>query len=297
MKMLIYILIGLNFPVSASAQLRNLDFEFCDTSTESRLEGFNCRYLEGWTRTNGSPFSEGYSFHNENGGVPDAQNGEMALRLSVWYTYDKDMAYQRAPYTLLPGFLKGYYTYTDNTIANMLLQTMEPDTATVTVLLSKWNSFSNQRDTIGLGRLHLNAASGYTAFSCPVHYFSTAAPDSILILLNCSRIREQQGLQGNLFGNNSYLTIDNLSLEENTLGLEDPVEIGEWRIVPNPGNGIIHIPGFIGDVVISDMNGKLLDAQSYPGSEIDMRLLPQGVYFLRLREKSGQVSYVKYVKQ
>jgi len=297
MKKLIYILAGFSFTFSASAQLQNLDFELCDTSVLPQLEDSNCLYPQGWTRTNGNPFSEGYSFTFGNGGVADAQNGDMALRLSVWYTFDKDMAYQRAAYTSFPGALSGYYMYTENVLANTVLQIEEPDTATVTVLLSKWNDVLSHRDTIGFGHLKLNGASSYTAFSCPINYVSTVAPDSILILLNCSRMREQQGLMGNLFGNNSYFTVDNLSLGSSTLGLEETTEMQSWKVFPNPGNGMIHIPDFKGNAAMFDINGKMILDQSYPDAEIDASLLPQGIYLLHLTEKSGRVSFTKYVKQ
>lgn len=298
MKKLIYFLIGLSFPISASAQLQNLDFELCDTTVVPHLEGENCRHLEGWISTQGSAVSDGWGFTPNTGGVPDAQNGEMALRLSVFYNYAKKMAYQRAPYTLFPYSLSGYYTYTDNVVWTS--DGEEPDIAEITVILSKWNTLLWQRDTIGFGQLQLNNASSYTHFSCPINYVSTAVPDSIFVLLDCSRVNREAGLIGgiDLFNSEgSFFTVDNFSLEVNALDLEEAHKIQKWKIFPNPGNGIIHISDFKGDAVMFDINGKLIGAQSYPDFEIDASLLPQGVYLLRLTEKSGQISYTKYVKK
>ncbi|MNJ90850.1 hypothetical protein D3C87_84900 [compost metagenome] len=297
MKKIIHLALGLGLSMNASAQLQNLDFEVCDTSTVQRIPGYNCFYLEGWKRTNGTPVNTVTSYSIDNGGVTDTQNGDMALKLSVFYTHDKDMAYQRAAYTSFPASLKGYYKYFDNLIYNHQTQNVERDTATVSVLLSKWNSHLNQRDTIGFGQLKLSEAFNYTPFSCPVHYTSTVTPDSILIHLNCSRIRDEYGLSGNLFGDNSFFFIDNLSLEDGTLGLEEPAESKKWQIFPNPGNGLIHIPEFTGEATLVDVHGKHLVSQSYPESAIDLNSFPQGVYLLRLKEHSGRITFISYLNQ
>lgn len=304
MKKLFHILIGLSFPISASAQLHNLDFELCDTTLVPRLAGENCRYLEGWTRTNGDPGSEGMGmgFVTNNGGVPDAQNGDMALQLSVFYHFDKEMAVQRAPFTSFPKSLSGYYTYTDNVVSNQSNQwKTEPDTATVRVLLSKWNNALSQRDTIGFGELKLNEALNYSTFSCPIGYSSTAvAPDSIHVLLNPSRVREGHNLWAGLGMSEpecSFFTVDNLSLNGDALGLKKIPETINWKVFPNPGNGIIHISNFEGEVTIFDINGKLIKTLSYTDSGMDIRFLSQGVYILRLQHKSGKVGHTKYVNQ
>ncbi len=304
MKKLIYLALGIGFPVCISAQLQNLDFEVCDTSVVPHLEGENCQYLQGWTRTNGDPGSEnmGFGFGANTGGVSDAQNGDMALRLSVFYHYDKVMAVQRAPFTSFPESLSGYYTYTGNVVSNLANQgQIEPDTATVRVLLSKWDNVLSQRDTIGFGELKLNQTLSYTIFTCPIAYTSTAlAPDSIHILLNPSRVREGDNLYAGLGESEpecSFFTVDNLYLNGDVLGLEKAPENQNWTAFPNPGNGIIQIQDFIGEAKLTDLNGKVIDIQSYPEQTIDVSLLPLGVYLLHLTDNFGQVQYSKYVKQ
>lgn len=296
MKKWIHLALGLSVSISVSAQVQNLDFEVCDTSTVQQADGFNCFYLQGWKRSNGSPVNTVESYSVNNGGVTESHHGNMALRLSVFYTYDKDMAYQRAAYTSFPTALSGYYKYFDNVVYNTQNQTMETDTATVRVLLSKWNSGLNQRDTIGFGQLKLSEALHYTRFSCPVQYTSTATPDSMLIHLNCSRIRDQYGLLGNAFGDNSFFLVDNLSLEANSLGLEETTNRNAWKVFPNPGNGLIHVPDFTGEVSLVDLSGKQLASRIYPESIIDAAAFPQGVYMLRLKEHSGRTTYINYVK-
>lgn len=293
MKKQILLALCMGLTISVSAQVQNLDFEVCDTSTVQQISGFNCLYLQGWTRTNGVAVNTVTSFSLGNGGTTESQNGDMALKLSVFYATDKDMAYQRAAYTSFPSSVNGYYKYFDNLIYNTQTGNAETDTATVSVLLSKWNNALNQRDTIGFGQLKLNEALNYTAFSCPVQYISTGTPDSILIHLNCSRLK--YGFLGNLFGDNSFFIVDNLSITDHTLGLQETAEITTWKVFPNPGHGVIQIPGFEGEATLIDLHGKQLVSQTYPGSLLDTGTLPQGTYLLRLTEKSGRITYTNYV--
>lgn len=278
-----------------NAQLQNMDFESCDTSSGFPGDSSHCMFPQGWIRTGtGSDWISG--FNSGNGGVADAQQGNKALQISVWYTYNKDMAYQQAPFTSFPESLNGYYKYTDNTVGSTQQQITGPDSARVSVLLSRWNGLAGQRDTIGFGQLSLGDASHYTGFSCPIHYVSTVSPDSILIHLDCSRVGAESVI-GSMWGNSSIFTVDNLSLQGNVLGVDKTAPPSTWRVFPNPGNGYIRIPGFEGRVEVMDMNGKrIVDQPLYTGLEMDVHVLPEGMYVLQLTEKSGNTSYVKYLK-
>ena len=97
-------------------------------------------------------------------------------------------------------------------------------------------------------------------------------------------------------GDNSFFIVDNLSLEDQALGLEENPENTPWNVFPNPGNGVIHIPDFTGEAALLDLHGKQLVVRSYPESAIDAVSLPQGTYLLRLQEHSGRVTYINYVK-
>lgn len=291
------LLIGFIIPTLSTAQLQNLDFEQCDMSKDHPFIEDICRYPLGWSRTNGSPFSFDFGFIAGNGAIKEPQSGDMALRICVWYSgLDKDMAYQRAPYSSRPVSLSGYYHYSENTVYNRDKDQVEPDTAAVLVLLSKWNHLLDRQDTIGFGVLKLNEATTYTKFNCPIEYFSDQTPDSIYILLNCSRSREEIGVVGgNAFGNSSIFTIDNLSLEETSVGLNELVGTQKWSVYPNPGHGMIHIPDFTGEASLFNLQGKLIDTRTYPGNQIDTTHLQQGAYVLRLKEQSGQINPLIYI--
>lgn len=279
----------------ASAQLQNLDFEVCDTSVEQPINGLNCRHLEGWT-LGGTAMGSGFGFSIGNGGVSTAQNGSMALQLSVWYTYSKDEAFQQVPFTAFPESLNGYYMYTDNVVSSIHNPVLQPDSASVVVLLSKWNSASGQRDTIGYGKRYLGEATTYTAFSCPIQYVSSQSPDSILIHLDCSRI-PVGSVVGSMWGNSSNFTVDNLSLNDNALQVKEPAEQETWVAHPNPGNGQVQLPGFSGSVEVLDLNGKCVFNQAYSENVVNITTLPDGVYLLKLTDQLNRTSNVKYLKQ
>lgn len=291
------LLIGFLIPAETSAQLLNLDFEQCDLTKEHPFIEEICRYPLGWSRTNGTHLSFDFGFISGNGSIQEPQNGDRALRLCVWYSgLDKDMAYQKASYSAKPASLSGYYHYTDNIVYNNATDMTEPDTATVSVLLSKWNPLLHRQDTIGFGSVKLNDTLTYTNFLCPIQYFSDQTPDSILIVLNCSRSRDEPDVIGkHSFGNSSIFTIDNLSFEFNTVGLNEAVSPKKWSVYPNPGNSIIQIPDFTGEASLFNLQGKLIDTRAYPGSQIDTAPLQVGAYILRLKEKTGQVSPLIYL--
>lgn len=288
----ILLLIPLLTCLKLNAQLQNPDFEVCDTSVEQHISGHSCRYIEGWKLGGTDPTS---GFHAQNGGVMNAQSGNMALQLSVWYTYNKDEAYQHIPFTTFPESLSGYYTYTDNVVGSTQQQISGPDSASVTVLLSKWNSLSGQRDTIGFGKLYLGEATGYTAFLCPIHYVSAMAPDSLLVHLDCSRV-DAGSVIGSMWGNSSVFTVDNLSLNSGTMGLDAKTATQNWLISPNPGNGIVEIRNFSGTVEVWNLNGKCLLSQSYDMSGLDVGFLPDGLYMFRLTDQLNRTNTLKYLK-
>ena len=89
MKKLLLIGTALLLQAAASAQLQNTDFETWEIPVNEAIGG---NRPVGWVRTNGIPMSETYFFYHNP--VTEAQNGDYALRISIWYTYDIDMAKQ-----------------------------------------------------------------------------------------------------------------------------------------------------------------------------------------------------------
>lgn len=278
-------------PLLANAQLLNSSFE----DWQSPITDMPNKPV-GWVRTNGDPMSEEFDFPFQNLPITTSQHGEYALRLSVWYGFDKDMAVQTVPINSRPEALTGYYTYTDDLVYSNAVG-YASDEAEVNVYLTGWNAALSQNDTIGTGRILLGATGSYTTFTCPVAYTSDAVPDKIRIVLNpSSKVRIPGGLQFMAADLNvsSIFTIDNLSLLE-TLDNEDFTNT-TLKIYPNPSVDHISIAGFEGKAELFDTTGKKVLAINYNGTPINTNGLQQGVYLLRL-DDGGKVTTHKIIKQ
>jgi hypothetical protein len=80
----------------------------------------------------------------------------------------------------------------------------------VTLCASRWNPLSNDRDTLGYVEIDLGPVSEFTPFSGTIQYTSSATPDSIIVSISPSFPR---AIGVGINGWDSYLTVDNLSLE------------------------------------------------------------------------------------
>lgn len=278
-------------PFLANAQLQNSSFE----NWQNPITDIPNKPV-GWIRTNGDPMSEEFDFPFQNLPITTSQHGDYALRLSVWYGFDKDMAVQTAPISSRPEALTGYYTYTDDLIFSNALGYVN-DEAEVAVYLTKWNAALSQNDTIGTGRILLGAVNNYTVFHRPVTYTSNAVPDKARVVLNPSaNVRVPGGGQFMAADLNisSILTIDNLTFVE-TMSNEDH-EKNTIKTYPNPTRDIISIFGFEGHAELFDTTGKKVLSQHYSDSPINISSLQQGIYLLRL-DDGRKVTASKIIKQ
>lgn len=292
-KMLL--LLALTLTIGVSAQLQNMDFE----SWVNPIGEPGSNAPTGWLRSNGVPLSENMGFYHDP--ATDAQNGNYALRLSIWYTYDKDLAYQMAPIASRPTALNGHYTYTDNLINDALTNEVRDDEASVQVYLTKWNAALAQNDTIGRGGLTLHNALAYTAFSCPITYSSNEMPDTIKVILDSTLMDKSpddpmphtSALPG---GVSSIFTVDNLELETDALGVEIPAATAGIRAYPNPVANILNITGFEGRAEIYDAAGKKVLVKDNITTGIDVSSLANGMYMLALTS-GDTVQHKKIIKQ
>ncbi|MGQ2982708.1 T9SS type A sorting domain-containing protein [Flavobacterium sp.] len=281
----------LSLPFLANAQLQNSSFE----NWQNPITDMPNKPV-GWIRTNGDPMSEEFDFPFQNLPITTSQHGEYALRLSVWYGFDKDMAVQTVPITSRPEALTGYYTYTDELIFSNTIGYIN-DEAEIAVYLTKWNAALSQNDTIGTGRILLGAVNNYTAFHCPVTYTSDAIPDTVRIVLNPSanvRVPGPVQFMAADLNVSSILTIDNLVLVE-TMGDEN-FENNTIKVYPNPASDIISISGFDGHAELFDATGKKILSQHYGNAPINISGLQQGIYLLRL-DDGKEVTASKIIKQ
>ena len=294
MKKLLLSGTALLLQAAASAQLQNTDFETWEIPVNEAIGG---NRPVGWVRTNGIPMSETYFFYHNP--VTEAQNGDYALRISIWYTYDIDMAKQTASINSRPAALNGFYTYTDNLVFSNFTGEIVDDEARATVKLTKVNPVSGEAEVIGTGTTVLPPSGTYAAFTCPIVYTSTETPDTIEVLFDCSLMDKTSG--GSSFtsptgvGVSSILTIDNVSLTAATLSSEE-FELQNLRIFPNPARDTVEIPGFKGAAKIFDITGKLVANHESLINKIDVAALQTGVYVLSLKNNFGTHN-IRLIKQ
>ena len=95
-------------------------------------------------------------------------------------------------------------------------------------------------------------------------------------------------------GQESAGALYNVEATPSILMYPNPV-IAQTRIVlPDPAINVVHV-----DVI--DLNGRLLISSAYaPGTQlldVDMSMLAQGLYAVRIREKGKAMQYIKAMKE
>jgi len=280
-KQLLTLVFGLS-ALAGNAQLQNLDFEYWDSPVTS---SYKSNSPTAWTWTNGASIISPWLFYAPPATV--SQSGQYALTLNVWYNYTKDAALQTAAISSRPTALNGYYKYTDNLVLGNNNQ-MVDDTAEVSVYVTKWNIAFNRNDTVGAGKISLNAIQSFTPFKVNINYSSNATPDSITVFLDPSLVR-RAGAAGAYVvigtGVGSYFTVDNLSLEAGNLSAPTLSRNNRIKIFPNPSTNIIHFSDFTGTVTIATMNGTIIRSQAVGQNQnLSIQDLPAGVYMLTLND-------------
>ena len=159
------------------------------------------------------------------------------------------------------------------------------DQGHIMVLLTKWNTAMNMRDTLAFANQPLSGmAMSWATFTIPLTYHSSAVPDSAIILLSAS---------GSTPVNNSYLYVDNLAFTGTvTTGVANIANNSSvTSVYPNPATGNTTITynsttENTFNIFISDMNGRNIITQTskvvagenkFP---INVSNLAKGIYFI-----------------
>ena len=181
------------------------------------------------------------------------------------------------------------------------------DSCAVVILVSKWNSETHKKDTIGYGRfVEYNQVTTYTSFDVPVVYnpeMISAVPDSLTILavssagFNAVNFMFQVGQPG------STMYVDELMLEY-------PMGLGEALMpdiavncYPNPAknNLIVELSQVLkdGNLEVYDLSGKFYGSFSMGASRntIPVNNLPNGTYFFKLKEGAHILNTGSFVVQ
>ncbi len=275
----------------ALAQLQNTDFETWVMPINGEI---NANRPVSWLRTNGISLNQNQFYHPP---VTEAQNGNYALRMSIWYTYDEDMAIQTAPINYRPAALTGFYTYTDNLVFSHFTNNIVDDEARVSVKLTKANNATGEVEVVGTGTIILPPSGVYTQFTCPILYTSGAIPDAIEVVFDSSlmdRFTDGAYTSPALTGVSSILTVDNIALTT-TLADADLTKT-KLSIYPNPVSDILYLSEFEGIATIFDMTGKRITAHEGTIKKIDVSTLQTGIYIVSINDNTG-VQTLKLIKK
>lgn len=185
------------------------------------------------------------------------------------------------PFAFRPAAFTGKWQYMGNS---------SNDVGFVHVILTKWNTTMNMRDTIGMAMQDLSGmVMSWSNFSIPFTYNSTDVPDSCIITMSASGANPEAG---------SYLYVDNLSFTGILEGVENTEITGTFKIFPNPANQDIQIDlsglkATAQQFEITDLTGKVIATKQTDGSSmqtISIGELPAGNYLLRIFTAKGIVT-------
>lgn len=164
------------------------------------------------------------------------------------------------------------------------------DQGVIFVLLSKWNSSTNSRDTIGTVTERLqDMVMSWETFSLPINYVNTATPDTALVVLSSSGA-------GSTITPNSYLYVDDLAFDGGTSGINDTKQVvGNLNIFPVPASNSLSISfNFINkaqnlSISLCDMQGRILLQESTNQNQykLDISAIASGNYFLNISDGSN----------
>jgi hypothetical protein len=198
---------------------------------------------------------------------------------------------QGKPFTDLPAKFKGWYKYTP---AN-------GDSAGIVALLTKFNTVSGKRDTIGIAVVVVTAnVSVYTQFDLDFDYSITGQnPDSIIVVFASSA--DGANFNGQV---GSTLFIDDVVLEYSTGLQESLTPESAIEVFPSPASDKLclnfgnAIPGELICNIYS-MDGRCM--QTFSPSENNYEILvstwPQGNYIVQAWLNGSLVSSSKFAIQ
>jgi len=295
MKKIIFTLCTISLAIFTYAQIPNSGFENWTTAS-----GYSTP--DGWGNLNS--FTSVMSVYTCTQGTPgDPGNSYLKLTsktvpsigtvpgIAVSGTIDAGTMTPKSGFasTSRPQYLTGNWQY--------MYGASSSDVGFISVLLTKWNSTSNKRDTVAYAIKNLTGmAMSWASFSITLNYMKGVTPDSAMIILSAS---------GTTPSNGSYLYVDNLAFSGNVLGVNDIAALNSSIVIyPNPAaNNELTISAdktIISSVEIFSIDGKLI---KQTGSSIhtnqftiDIADLNKGYYFIKAITQEGTVTK-KFIRE
>ena len=291
MKRLLTFLSAVFISSSLNAQIPNAGFETWTTvgayevpTGWDNLDSLT-NSLSVYTCEKGTPGSPGASYlrlTSKTFGIIVAPGVAVSGKLDMTtYTPKSGFAYASRP-----GSLTGTWQH-------MIFGTSQ---GSVTVLLSKWNTGTNRRDTVAfVSRTLTGMDMSWTPFSIPLAYYSPLTPDSAIILLAASGLTPT---------NNDYLYVDNLAFVGTVpAAITNVANVASaFSVAPNPACGTAKISYSSAseksvEILVNDLSGRTvlsLSPKALAGDNqftINVSDLSKGIYIIRVVD--GQNSQVQ----
>jgi hypothetical protein len=177
-----------------------------------------------------------------------------------------------AAYTERPEVFSGYYKYTPALATDDAFQAM--------VHLTKWNSGTNTRDTIGSAVFASpNTVASYTKFEETIVYKSTESPDSITIFITSSMDLENAK-------NGSIALVDDIRLESTTTGTTKVAALNEAVLLyPNPATHQLYLSELPVNYAFQVLNAAghvVLEGTTTANPYLlNTSALPAGLYYIK----------------
>ncbi|HTN45673.1 MAG TPA: T9SS type A sorting domain-containing protein [Flavipsychrobacter sp.] len=271
------------FLAHARAQTGNYNFDF----ENWQLAAPNDVRLDQWTHID----RDGKTWPSLLHGTKisrQSYTGKYAITIHRWYMITYDGISLRSSISHKPLYLNGFYKYTDVTVQTTP-DTVLDDTAKVTIYFTKWNSMSNQTDTVGFGYQELHMSMNYAPFSCRISYPVTAGqPDSFYIAIQPTKHWSRVMCKDS--SDCSFLTVDNLSFA-NTTAVRDKVNENFIKVYPNPAKDRIFIDSELSlpiqRISLVDVTGRILLEKDGNVRQINLSQVMPGTYFLKLQTSEG----------
>jgi hypothetical protein len=151
------------------------------------------------------------------------------------------LSFKGEPYTYQPSSYSFYYEYVPQT----------GDSGFTQILLTKWNTGTNTRDTLAFGGATIHAAANYTQGTVPIIWQTVANPDTILLSFGSSQLNTPPA--------NSMLYVDDVTMAVS--GIQTFVDGSVSHVYPNPASNTINFS-------VSDENAKYVKVYDLTGRAV-----------------------------
>lgn len=198
---------------------------------------------------------------------------------------EEDFIYVGQPFPHRPNKMLGEYRFRNDSLhAN--------DFGTCTVILKKFNTTTQQADTIGYGFAQLTPTptDSLENFSVNIQYFSNQTPDSIVVIFYSTG--------NNLSG--GVLTVDDLTFDFSS-STQFILDNQHFSVFPNPASDYLQIQSPYDnskiEVTIYNIHGQIIrNTHFYNELNYGIKNLTNGIYLVKIESQTHQGIY-KMIKQ